>query len=352
MRRGLTASAYWGVAFLAVAGAHAVTPGKVQLYKDWTVGCDNGLACQAVALMAEGPADDALTMVITRPAGATAPLMIEMSGFTTKVDRYRVVIDGKVAQTGNMQVGSESIKLSGADAIRLARFMAKGKAMRLIDGGGADLGAASLNGVSAALRYIDAEQGRAGSRGAVMATGPKMATAKKAVLPVITVKKITPTDMLPDASALVALSESSPCALDRVGSTQDTAYSLGTGEKGPQALLMLNCGAGAYNETSGIYIGQRDSGGKWTFAPARFDHGAYNYGEDKNVPLLINSSWDAETQSIGNYNKARGLGDCGSSESWVWDGSMFRLTSATEMRECRGSLEWIPVWRAEVKLVP
>ncbi len=186
MRRGFIASAFFGTALIGgLHAAYAVTPGKLQTFKDWTVGCDNGLACQAVALMADGPSDDALSLVITRPAGATAPLAIEMSGFSTKADRYRVVIDGKVAITGTMQVGSESVKLEGAGALKLARAMAKGKAMRLIDGGGADLGAASLNGASAALRYIDAEQGRAGSRGAVIAAGPKMATAKKAILPVI-----------------------------------------------------------------------------------------------------------------------------------------------------------------------
>lgn len=331
--------------------AFAVTPGKVVTFKDWTVGCDNGLACQAVALMPDGPSDDALSLAITRPAGATAPLAIEMSGFTTKADRYRVVIDGRVVQTGNMRVGSESIKVSGLDAMKLARAMAKGKAMRVIDGGGADLGATSLTGASAALRYIDAEQGRSGSRGAVIATGPKMAFAKKAVLPVVTARKIIPTDMLPDAASLVALSESSPCAAERTGSTEDTAYSLGTGPKGAQALVLLNCGAGAYNFSTGVYIGQADKSGKWAFAPAAFDYGASGFSPEAKIPLLVNSDWDAATQTISSYAKGRGLGDCGSSESWVWDGTSFRLTSATVMGECRGSLDWIPVWRAEIRFV-
>jgi Protein of unknown function (DUF1176) len=352
MRRGFIASAFLGAALLAGATAYAVTPGKLETFKDWVVGCDNGLACQAVALMADGPSDDALSLVITRPAGATAPLAIEMSGFTSKADRYRVVIDGKVAITGNIQVGSESIKLSGAGAMKLARAMAKGKAMQLIDGGGADLGAASLNGASAAHRYIDAEQGRAGSRGAVIVTGPKMAAAKKAILPVVTAKKITPTDTLPDAAALVALSESSPCAAERFGSTEDTAYSLGNGPQGAQALVLLNCGAGAYNFSSGVYVGERDKAGKWAFAPAKFDYGASGFSPDSKIPLLVNSDWDAATQTVSSYAKGRGLGDCGSSESWIWDGAMFRLTSATAMGECRGSLDWIPIWRAEVRLVP
>ncbi len=346
-----------GVAALIAVAAHGVAlagpaVGKLMTFRDWTVGCDNGLACQAVALTPNGPSDGALSLVITRPAGALASPTIEMSGFTTKADRYRIVIDGKIADTGTMQVGSETIRVGGADAMKLARAMAKGKAMRLIDGGGADLGTASLSGVAAALRYTDSQQGRAGSKGAVIATGPKMAVAKKVIVPVISAKKIAPTDMLPDASALVALSESSPCAAERFGSTEDTAYSLGTGPKGAQALVMLNCGAGAYNFSSGIYVGQREPKGKWSFVPATFDYGAGGFSADSKIPLLVNADWDAATQTIRSYAKGRGLGDCGSSESWVWDGATFRLTSATAMGECRGSLDWIPIWRAEVKVVP
>lgn len=337
---------------LMAASSPAPVPGKIETYKDWTVGCDNGLACQAVSLLPEGETEGIASMVITRPSGATDPLTIEMSGFTSKADRFRAVVDGRVAATGTMQVGSETVVLTGASAMKLARAMARGKAIRVIDGAGTDLGTASLSGVSAALRYIDGQQGRAGSRGAVIATGPRMATAKKSAIPTIEVKKIAPTDMLPDASAMVALSESSPCAQERFGSTEDTAYSLGTGENGAQALVLLNCGAGAYNFSSGVYVGQRSNGGKWSFAPAEFDYGAGGFSDDSKIPILINADWDAAKQSLSSYAKGRGLGDCGSSESWVWDGAAFRLTEAKVMGECRGSLDWIPVWRAEVRLTP
>lgn len=302
--------------------------------------------------MTDGVSDGSLSLVITRPAGATAPVAIEISGFTSKADRYRVFVDGRIAASGAIQVGSEKIKLEGTTALKLARALAKGKAMRLMDGNGADLGPVSLSGVSAALRYIDAEQGRVGSRGALVASGRRTATAKTAVLPVITAKKIAPDEILPDAAALVALSESSPCAAERFGSTEDTAYSLGAGPNGAQALVLLNCGAGAYNLSTGVYIGQRDGGGNWAFAPAKFDYGASGFSPDSKIPLLVNSDWDAAKQTISSFAKGRGLGDCGSAESWVWDGAMFRLTNAVVMGECRGSLDWIPIWRAEVRLVP
>lgn len=339
-----------GVTVLAAVAGYAVAPNKVTTFKDWTVGCDNGLACQAVALMDDGPAEGALSMVITRLPATAAPLKIVMSGFTAKSDRFRIVIDGKVADTGRMRVGAEEIELSGTEAVKLARAFAKGKAMRLIDGSGTDLGSASLAGASAALRYTDATQGRSGSRGAIIATGPKMATAKKAILPIITAKKIKPSDILPDAGTLVALSESSPCAAERFGPTEDSAYSLGSGANGPQALVLLNCGAGAYNFSSGVYVGQRDAKGKWAFSPAKFDYNPVRVTENTNLALMVNADWDSDGQTLSGYSKGRGLGDCGSSESYVWDGTAFRLKEAMSMEECRGSLDWIRVWRADVKL--
>lgn len=343
-------------ALIAVA-SHAVEPptisvGKVTTFKDWTVGCDNGLACQTVALMPETGSDQQFSVVIKRPEGVAAPLAIELAGAPSKATTYRVLVDGKAITSGNIVRDSDFIAVGGAEAMKLARAMAKGKAVQVLDGGGANLGVASLAGASAALRYIDAQQGRTGSTGAIVATGRKKAAARKVALPVIAAKKIAPSNMLPDAGALVALSESSPCAADRFDSTQDTAYSLGTGTNGAQALVLLNCGAGAYNFSSGVYISQQDSFARWAFAPAKFDYGATGFGEDSQIPLLVNADWDAGTQTITSYAKGRGLGDCGSAENWVWDGNMFRLTRATLMGECRGSLDWIPVWRAEVRLTP
>jgi hypothetical protein len=345
-----------GVAALIAATAHGATAGgptigKLVTVKDWAVGCDNGLSCQAVALIPEDRSDAVLSFVITRRAEILAPLSIEISGFTSKAERYRIMIDGRIANSGQVPADGEAIRVNGADAVKLARAMARGKSMRLVEIGGADLGTASLSGVTAALRHTDVQQGRAGSKGAVIARGKRKATARKAELPVITASRITPSDMLPDATALVALSESSPCAAERLGSTEDTAYSLGNGPNGAQALVMLNCGAGADNFSSGVYIGQRDAKGQWSFAPASFDYHAGGFSAGRNMALLVNARWDSSTQTITSHAKGRGIGDCGSSESWLWDGAAFRLTSATAMSECRGSLHWIPLWRAEVRFV-
>ena len=62
--------------------------------------------------------------------------------------------------------------------------------------------------------------------------------------------------------------------------------------------------------------------------------------------MLVNASWDAKTGQLMSYAKGRGLGDCGSSQSYVWDGSTFRLIEMRMMNQCRGAWDWIPLWRA------
>ena len=327
-----------------------VTPGKVQTFKDWAVGCDNGFGCQAVSLMDETAPVEGVEVVLSRAASPTAAVAINIDGNDLKAGKYRVMIDGRLMLSGTASADDAVVKVGGVDALRLGRAMAKGRQLTLADSSGKEIGTVSLAGASAALRYIDAQQNRVGTKTAIVAVGKSARGGKSVNLPVITARKIAPNDVLPDTAAIVALSESSPCADARFGSTEDTVYSLGSGPEGARALVMLNCGAGAYNFSSGVYTGQRNEKGKWTFEPAKFDYGATGFDNESPIPVLVNAGWDAATQTLSSYSKGRGLGDCGSSESYVWDGASFRLTEATFMGECRGSTDWIPTWRADVRL--
>lgn len=331
--------------------AAAVTPGKVHIFKDWTVGCDNGLACRAVALSDVESDSGNISIIVARSADADTVLTLDLSSSTLQAGGYQVRVDGKPVLDVLVPAAGKPAQLRGASALKLLRAMAQGNEVQLQNKRGVQLGKASLAGASAALRYIDAQQGAAGPNNAIVVTSGTPKAGKRPLVPVIIARKIAPTDALPDTSALVNLSDTSPCAAERFGSTEDTAYSLGSGADGPRALVLLNCGAGAYNYSTGIYTGRRDAEGAWTFEPAQFDYGATGFTAESNIPILVSANWDAATQTISSYAKARGLGDCGSSESYVWDGHMFRLTAASFMGECRGSTDWIPTWRAEVRLI-
>ena len=61
---------------------------------------------------------------------------------------------------------------------------------------------------------------------------------------------------------------------------------------------------------------------------------------------ITNGDWDPKTRRLSSYEKGRGLGDCGSTENYAWDGARFRLVEQNEMGECRGSADYIRTWTA------
>lgn len=68
----------------------------------------------------------------------------------------------------------------------------------------------------------------------------------------------------------------------------------------------------------------------------------------RDAAVLVNASYDSKTGLLSHYNKGRGIGDCGDNAQWVWDGQEFRLVEAQAMDECRGTVDFLTVWRANV----
>jgi hypothetical protein len=218
--------------------------------------------------------------------------------------------------------------------------MANGKAVVVRDGAGKVLGRISLTGSSASLRFIDAEQGRVGTVSAVVAKGAKPASAVPAAasLPVIASIRSAGTPAMLSAALLSQLWTQSDCAENYEGESRPAVerHALGGGA----TLILVPCGAGAYNFSTVPYVVKA---GKAQIAA--FDS-TPGWGGDDGPPMLVNAGFDTKTGELGSYAKGRGIGDCGSAETYVWDGTRFRLTEARAMGECRGSSNWLTVWRA------
>ncbi len=348
--RGVCAILLATAAFSAPPAKLGPVPETVKIFKDWAVGCDNGLGCQAVALQPVDAELSTLSLLLSRSAGIDGRVAIEISGLAGKADRYRLMVDGILADTGEIDVKTGAINIVGSDAMKVSRLLTKGKLSVLSGPDGKELGRISLSGASAAMRYIDAKQGRNKQSDAIIARGNRRDRPKSTVLPIVVAKRIKPVGILPDTATLVRLSESSPCAEERYGPTSDSAFSLGEDSGFPKALILLSCGSGAYNYSVAAYIARRDGNGVWGFAPARFDSKVLDVVGTSDVGLLVNADWSPESQLLSSYNKGRGIGDCGTAENHIWDGSTFRLVERRIMDECRGSLDWITVWRAQVKM--
>ncbi|MGB5484646.1 DUF1176 domain-containing protein [Parasphingorhabdus sp.] len=326
-------------------------PGEIPTFRDWAAGCDNIGNCEAVSLIPDENGarfdDWGGPISIIRTAGSDDIFKIRVLFDGKGYDRYQMIVDGQLVDTGPIVDGDYPIEIVGEDAKKVAAAVIKGKRLVVQGPGDEIITRISLAGSSAALRYIDQKQNRSGTETALVARGKQAFQPHKTEVPTIIVDQWEAAKLVPEAGALVALAEDSKCKEDRYGVVEDQAYPIGKRADIYRALVLISCGSGAYNFSSAPYIGEyrKDSPAGWTFTPAKFDRQP-SWGGEGSQPLLVNASWDEQEQTLSSYGKGRGLGDCGSAENYVWDGEAFRLIDASAMHECRGAHEWITIWRA------
>ncbi len=79
----------------------------------------------------------------------------------------------------------------------------------------------------------------------------------------------------------------------------------------------------------------------------------YAPGEQRpeDVVVVTNGTFDQKTLVLSEFNKARGIGDCGEWNEWAWDGQAFRLLRSRSMGRCSGLLieEWPVMYQAVVR---
>jgi hypothetical protein len=234
--------------------------------------------------------------------------------------------------------------LNGPPARATAMAMANGRTLAILEQGDRPRARLSLVGASAALRWIDAQQGRAGGVTALVAKGPATALPPRRSAPIVRAVAADGIAAVPTPAHLrdmrrQAACEDPPAAEGEVFRPQ--THALGRGA----TLVMLPCAVGAYNLSSTLFV-LRD--GK--VAPARADAptgfaATPAAGVDR-LPSVVNGRW--ENGELTSDAKGRGLGDCGVRQTFVWDGERLRLTEQSEMRECRGNPNYIVTWRAQV----
>ncbi|MGW8201979.1 DUF1176 domain-containing protein [Sphingomonas bisphenolicum] len=320
-------------------------PAALETYKDWTIGCDNRNRCETVSLLPDGGAwpDSPVMVGVVREAGPDAAAEVWVSRDTNSGGEISIHVDGRRVASAMSRDGDATIR--GPQAAALAIAMARGSALELRMGNRL-LGKPSLAGSGAALRYMDARQGRAGTSTALVATGPLGPLAVRAA-PAAPVIKRAP---LPAATApaalwreeLTALGKFTRCADEMKGAEPPQLYRLSRTE----TLILVPCGSGAYNFTSVPVIATGDAGRR-AFRLASFDLKP-GWSEEEARPMLVNVGWTADKLRLDSFAKGRGIGDCGGSEAYVWDGTRFRLIEATSMGECRGAWHWIRTWSAQV----
>ena len=151
-------------AVAAGKGVEAAPPSKptaapIRVFGNWAVACDNGLRCEAVSLQPKELQYAGIGLVVTRDSGPTAQPSVTighiLDGHHGDAD---IAVDNRIIVRGMLDK-SETAAVPSAQVSPLIRALVTGKRLRLTGGG--EVSHTSLDGASAAFRYMDAQQGRA-----------------------------------------------------------------------------------------------------------------------------------------------------------------------------------------------
>jgi len=174
----------------------------------------------------------------------------------------------------------------------------------------------SLAGLAAALLWIDEQQSRLGSE-RVTAEPPSGKT------------RLTTRDPAPVSDALLARhaagTDCEPLS-ELVNGEDIQSYRLDA----DHSLHMIPCWSGAYNFSYAVYIEDAYGTEQAYFASYSDDMG---WG---GKAALVNAWFDPEDNTLGEFSKGRGIGDCGTSALWQWNERGFKLLEYRARSECEG----------------
>ncbi len=302
-------------------------PGTVKVFKDWAVGCDNGLVCTMASLIPGVPENawPPVTVNLNRAVGAAGHFQIYVAGVNAPSPGF--VIDGRNYR-------------SDANADAIATAMANGRTAEMKG----TRRAISLAGASAALRYIDAMQGRSGTVTAIVAKGTGRANAVPTApsVPVLVARALVPITSKLDANMLAAMRKLGDCEEpSEYLSLEPSMVDAGK----DQRIMLLPCHVAPYNVGIAVFVLEGDK-----IRPAAFDApvGFEGPGDAASNKVHEVVSGDISDNRLTSFAKGRGLGDCGVRQVFAWDGQRMRLAEQFEMPDCRGNADLIQTWRTQI----
>lgn len=340
----------------ATAAAAASAPvlqirAETKQFRDWSATCGNDGTCWAFGFAPEFAAG---WVRITLAPGPDAQPQI-LFGYWPDGDakgpgQIALTIDGRAFASTLSSEGEAEAPIGeiGANARAAIDAMAQGKVMIIR---GASTQDVSLHGAAAALLWIDEKQGRLGTPTALIRRGDRPAVTVPVAPPLPTV---TPAPAV-DQTGFGDVNQTVPAALrtrTEVGTCLKESAMPAISDMVMSARLDARtelwgvpCGAGAYNVTHNWYLtgpGGRDP--RPAILAGTAGPGADPVMADNST---INGAYDPKTRTLSAFAKGRGIGDCGSAQTWAWTGDRFVLTMESTMGQCAGvrSDLWPVAWR-------
>lgn len=340
-------------------------------YRDWSVSCSNIKTCTTVSISGLNemsvssplrgvPANIEMGWLLLEiAAGPTAKLKISYSAMynspkpTPKVGSLSIIgRDGRSIRDGAfvLTAGDSGVgQLRSADVDRFIPLAQTGRAVLYSSGNSRKVTSfASLSGLIAALRAIEATQGRTGTAGAWVDVG-KIARERIPPAPAtprvnaVAFTKLPARTNVPKAVLEGREAECNDSERYDPGGRGIEGFSLGKGG----ILWSVPCGAGAYNAWSKFYL----QDGRSSVIPYPFPR-SESPASDEDAHSLVNVSIEPETGQISTFSKGRGIADCGTAETFTWDGTRFVLTTLLEMNACGGLMPDYWPQRVKTEVVP
>ena len=171
--------------------AQAARPSTPQYFKSWAVGCDNILRCEAISLLPEdgaqeneaGSATLPIELQLVREGAPSGRLELHARSIEALPDRLRLVADGREIARLERRPWAEP-GLDGSKASDAVRAMANAITIEILDRKKRRLAVIPTEGLIESLRFMDTQQGRAGTVTALIMRGDQPASAVPAAPPV------------------------------------------------------------------------------------------------------------------------------------------------------------------------
>jgi len=324
------------LALFALSSAQAQSLTQVHEFKDWAMACDNRRHCEAIAYQSEESGSAPVTMWLSRDAGPHARVHIQFDTDESEDTKSLTLHLGPRQQLKGISPRKD---LSPADTAKLLAYVLEGEEIVVAEGSSASGNSSSkrwqlsLAGSKAALLKMDDLQGRVGTPGALVRRGKQDSKAESSVLPPIAAPKVKahalPKPSAADQALLQPILDSiAPRECwDDIPDDSSPEQSI-TRVSATEVLVMRECGRGAYQGGSGIWLAKS----KPPYTPKRL---VLPLTDGESTDYVMNANLTAEGR-LSSFAKGRGISDCGSSFDWVWSGHGFELIEAWRSPLCRG----------------
>ena len=290
--------------------------------KDWQVVCDNTRACRAAGYSVEG-SDHPVSLLVARASGPGQPVVVELQLGTLDA---RAEHPASVALMGGGKAAA-AIRVDRSNHAELAPAVVALLLKTLAAGGDVSFSAGrtawrvSGNGAVEALQQMDDVQGRTGRPSALVRKGggSDADVASPMAVPRLNSVRI-PTLAQPGDAALAvrvmaSIPSSADCPLLDDGGAQARARLWHLDAN--RLLVTQACRAVAGGSVDGYWIANLRP--PYDAKPVTFSGADYD-----GTGTLV-------ARSVGGA-----AGDCGSAESWSWNGFRFEQTYAASFGLCRG----------------